>query len=203
MDTKQKPSIAAFDFDGTITKVDTFVDFIIKNCKLSCLFSAIGINFFPLVLCFVKVGSFGVLKERIFSRLFKGISEDKFNEMCFSYSLKRLPEIINKEALEKIKWHMVRGHKLVIVSASIKNWIEPWAKNNGFEKVISTEPEAKNGVLIDKFKTKNCNGSEKVVRFLKEYPNRESYYLYAYGDSYKDKQLLDLADEKFFRTFYK
>ncbi len=185
MDSLKKITIAAFDFDGTITKKDTFLDFIRKNCGWKRSFFVIAKNV-PVLLP----------KEKIFSDLFKGVSIDEFNRICRNYSF-----ITNNEALKKIEWHKGRGHKLVIVSASIENWIAPWALKNGFEKVIATVPEVQNGILTGRFKTKNCNKGEKAVRFLKEYPDRESYYMYAYGDSYKDRQLFNIADEAFYRKF--
>jgi len=36
-----------------------------------------------------------------------------------------------------------------------------------------------------------------VNRFLKEEPNRDEYYLYAYGDSRGDKEMIAFADEGF------
>jgi phosphoserine phosphatase len=67
--------------------------------------------------------------------------------------------------------------------------------------VIATIPEAQNGLMTGQFQTKNCNREEKTRRFLMKYPNRNNYYLYVYGDSYKDKWILDIADKKFYRKF--
>ena len=83
----------------------------------------------------------------------------------------------------------------------MKNWIAPWAKENGIKEVISTEVEIKNSILTGKFRTRNCHGKEKVQRLLEKYPSREKYFLYAYGDSRGDKELLKLADKKFYRKF--
>jgi phosphoserine phosphatase len=44
------------------------------------------------------------------------------------------------------------------------------------------------------FISKNCYGQEKVNRLLEVEPDRKNYYLYAYGDSRGDREMLAFAD---------
>ena len=74
-------------------------------------------------------------------------------------------------------------------------------KKNNIDRVIGTQIKIENGAIKGRFKTKNCYGKEKVNRFLSIFPEREQYHLYAYGDSKGDKELLTLADEKFYKCF--
>lgn len=196
-----KKTIAVFDFDGTITNKDTFMDFIVQSCGFRRLCFG-GIKSLPIMFFFgLRAVSADIAKEKIFACFLKGMPEIEFNSLCENYALSQLPKILKKQALEKIEWHRKQGHKLVVVSASLENWIKPWAETSGFEKVIATMPEIKNGILTGKFKTKNCNREEKPKRFLTDYPDRKDYYLYVYGDSRKDKWLLVIADERFYRRF--
>ena len=196
-----KFSIAAFDFDGTITKKDTFLDFILHSFSFGKLCSG-GTKFLPVSFFYIfRMISNNVAKRKNILLFFSRDAPVRVNRLCENYSINRLPQIIKKRALKKIKWHEERGHELVIVSASMANWIRPWAETKGFKKIIATVPEEKNGFLTGGFNTKNCNGEEKVRRFMIEYPNRQDYYLYVYGDSPKDKQLLEIADESFYRKF--
>ena len=66
--------------------------------------------------------------------------------------------------------------------------------------VLGTQIEVKNGNLTGRFLTKNCYGQEKVNRILALYPDRNTYYLIAYGDSRGDKELLAFADEAHFKA---
>ena len=50
------------------------------------------------------------------------------------------------------------------------------------------------GKLTGRFLTKNCYGPEKVNRLLEIEPDRKNYFLYAYGDSRGDKEMLECAD---------
>lgn len=205
MDNKE--FIVVFDFDGTITTRDTFLDFIFFACGWKKLFFgglkslSVLIWYFFQTVFFKNMAVADIVKEKIFTVFFGGIFKDKFDQFCDNYAVERLPEILRREALEKIQWHKERGHKLIIVSASMEDWIRPWALKNGFGKVIATILEARDGLVTGRFLGKNCNREEKVKRFLAEYPNRNNYYLYVYGDSYKDQQLFDIANEKFYRKF--
>ncbi|MCB1149091.1 MAG: HAD-IB family hydrolase, partial [Chlamydiia bacterium] len=55
------------------------------------------------------------------------------------------------------------------------------------------------GVLTGKLLGANCRGPEKVRRILETFGPKESYLLYAYGDSAGDREMLALADHPFFR----
>lgn len=195
-----KYTIAAFDFDGTITKKDSLIDFIIYVFGYRKFLKGI-IRLLPsLLLC--KLGySCDKAKKDFFSLFFKGFKEDKFNLLCRDYSLNKLKMIIRQQALKKINHHKHEGHKLVIVSASIKNWIKPWAEKNLFDEVIATQVEVENGTLTGRFKTKNCRGQEKLRRFLEKYPRREEYFLYFYSNSRIDNPMLSFADSAFPKGF--
>ena len=56
-------------------------------------------------------------------------------------------------------------------------------------------------MLTGNFLTKNCNNAEKVNRILESFPNRKTYYLIAYGNSSGDQEMLNMADESYFRFF--
>lgn len=190
-------NIAIFDFDGTITKKDTLFDFIKYYWGAPKLYLGL-IVLFPL-LALYKIGLIknNRAKEILFRYYFKGENIDQFNEKCKLY-INRIDSICKKETLDKIKWHKESEHTSIIISASIKNWIEPWAKQHGFKTVLGTEIEVEDDIITGKFATNNCHGEEKVKRFREKYPNRECYFLYAYGDSSGDKYILDYSDKPTF-----
>ena len=192
--------IAAFDFDGTIIKRDSLFVFIwyavsIKRIVLSTL------KVMPyLVLYKLKVIPNFKAKEKLFTALFKGVSIADFNTLCKDFATV-IQRIVKPEALDKIEWHRQNGHEIVIISASVENWIIPWATLNGIDTVLATQIQVIEGLITGKFLSKNCHGAEKVNRLLQHLPDRENYVLYAYGDSSGDKDLLQFADHKFYRVF--
>ena len=200
MENNSKKVIAAFDFDGTITTKDTLFHFI--KYSFGWLKFIIGLIIFvpTFVSNLLKKITNSEAKEALFAIFFKNMTIEKFDELCNSYQL-NISQILNKQAIEKINWHKSQGHQLIIVSASIENWIAPWALSYGFERVIATKIEVKNNKLTGRFFTKNCNNIEKVNRLMDEFPERHTYVLYAYGDTTGDAELLELADFPFFKTF--
>lgn len=192
--------IAVFDFDGTITNKDTLFDFIHFYFGMPRLI--LGLILLSPVLVLFKLGfvANNKAKQILFSYFFKGKKIEDFDDVCQNYS-DRVGEILKPGAIQKIKEHQQEGHLVIIDSASISNWIIPWAKQIGIVEVIGTRIEVKNGLITGKFFGENCYGQEKVRRLLEQYPNRGTYELYAYGDSSGDKQLLEIADHSSYRVF--
>lgn len=198
----EKRIIAAYDFDGTITKCDTFIDFVIFSkgyARSICYF----VFYLPLIIS-VKVHLYPnwKAKQKIFSRLFRGVKLTDFNVLCERYFESRKDNVIRPRAMRSIAGHIQHNDTIAIVSASVENWVRPFAKELGIQHVLSTEIEVDtDGYLTGRFTTRNCYGSEKVTRILQLFPARESYYLMAYGDSRGDRELLSFADESFYKKF--
>ncbi|MBU4317002.1 MAG: HAD-IB family hydrolase [Proteobacteria bacterium] len=197
-----RDTIAVFDFDGTLTYKDTLKNFLVYNFGHTAFYKGI-VSKSPILLSYLlRLVHSHTAKEALFAHFFAGWDEKQFNHSCENYSLTKIDTLIRIEGRSKINWHMKQGHRLIIVSASLQNWIRPWATQNGFSDVISTEPQIENGLLTGKFRTLNCNGQEKLRRFLERYPNRDQYDLYVYGDSRGDRAIMSIADKPFLRRFY-
>ena len=190
---REKHTIAAFDFDGTITTKDTLFDFVKFHVGSKNFYK--GLIFLSPILILYKLGFIrnDIAKQKLFTYFFKNISIEVFNKVSEDY-IKRIQKIIRPEIINKIRWHQSQNHRVIIISASISNWIKPWAKTMGIEKVLATEIATMDDLIVGTFNNANCYGQEKVNRFLAEFPDRAEYVLYAYGDSAGDKELLALAD---------
>jgi phosphatidylglycerophosphatase C len=193
-------TIAAFDFDGTITKYDSLLFFIWYSVSIFKL----GLGTFKmlptLMLYKLKVIPNYQAKEKLFSMFYQNLTLTAFDDLGVRFTA-QLNKLIKPEALEKLAWHKQMGHEIVIISASVENWIKPWAAAQGIQTVLATKIEVKNGELTGRFLSKNCYGAEKVNRLLAQYPERNEYKLYFYGDSNGDKELLAQADYPFYRKF--
>ncbi len=192
--------VAFFDFDGTITTKDSFLEFIVFTKGRTNLLKGILANL-PSVLGY-KLGfvSGHSVKEKLITHFYKGQSIDTFSKNGKQYALKKMNTIIRHKAVERIKWHQEQGHEVVVVSASLKQWIEPWCETLNI-KCITTEMEVVNKSITGKLKGKNCIGAEKVNQIKKAYSDVTLKYTYAYGNSKGDKELLAFADESFYRHF--
>ena len=197
----KKEIIAVFDFDGTITRKDTLLEFIkFSKGKRQFYF---GFLFFSPLLVAMKLKFYPnwKAKQKLFSYFYKGVSIKQFHEWGNRFSAE-IDKIVRPEAMEVIKSHKGNNDKIVIISASIENWIKPWAEKAGVEMVLATKIETdKNGSLTGKFLTKNCYGKEKVNRLLETFSDRKNYKFIAYGDSRGDKELIDFADKGYYNKF--
>ncbi|MDR3267427.1 MAG: HAD-IB family hydrolase [Tannerella sp.] len=188
-------TIAAFDFDGTITRKDTLLQFIAFS-KGKIRFYLGFLLFSPLLAAMkLKIYPDWKVKEQLFSYFYKGISIEKFDNWGRAFSM-IIDNMLRQKTMEVMCLHKKQGNKIVIISASIENWIKPWADKAGIDAVLATKIETDdNDLLTGKFLTKNCKGEEKVNRLLAEFPDRSKYRLVAYGNSRGDKQLTEFADE--------
>lgn len=199
--TDRKQTIAVFDFDGTITTKDTLFDFIKFYAGTPrLLFGLVAIS--PILVAYLlKTISNEGAKQEMLYHFFAQEKYADFLKKCDLYK-SRVDQIVRKKALDKIKWHQAEGHKVVIVSASVVDWIIPWAKSIGIDEVYGTTLEiGDDDKIVGRLSSKNCYGQEKVNRLLTAYPNREEYTLYMYGDSRGDKELLEMADYPFYKEF--
>ena len=193
-------TIVAFDFDGTLTKKDSFIEFI-KFCKGTTIFF-LNLPYLTFLWLAAKLRIITVdgAKEKVFYRFFKGLSINEFNLKSRSFSSK-IDLFLRQEALQTINSFKKPNHEIIIVSASIENWIKPWAVKNEIDDVVATQIEVdKDGFLTGYFLSKNCKGKEKVLRILNKFPNRESYKLISFGNSKGDKELIEFSNKGYMNS---
>lgn len=195
--------IAAFDFDGTITRKDTLIEFL-RFAGGSARFYAVFALYSPLlVLMKLKLYSNQKAKEKIFAHYFKDIPLEQFNDLCRRFSEQKGQPLVYADAKTQIAKHKAQGDEVIIISASIENWVYHFAEALKADKLLATQVEVQDGKITGRFLTANCYGKEKVKRLLSAYPERDKYYLIAYGDSRGDKELLQFADEQHYKQFVK
>ncbi|MCB1114310.1 MAG: HAD-IB family hydrolase [Chlamydiia bacterium] len=190
-----KRTIAAFDFDGTLTTRDTLIPFIlfIKGAPETLW---IFLTSIPLLMMYLfGLKSRKELKEFYISQAFKGMSEEKIETLGSAFAEKQLDRYLRTKALEKISNHLDKGHEVVLISANLDTYLIPWGKKHNFHKVLCSEVDLKTRLL----KGENCRGEEKVKRLLAWAGPKSNYELWAYGDSKGDEALLKLADHPVYR----
>ena len=192
--------IAFFDFDGTITKQDSFIMFI-RYCFGDIKFFLGVLILSPKIVAYkLKLLSNQNIKKSVFSYFFKNMDADEFKKKSKLISLEKIKLITRQEALNKICWHKKNGDVVVIVSASIDYWLEPWCTKNNID-LIATRIEIKNNKLTGNLIGNNCFGPEKVARIKLIYNLKVYNYIYAYGDTRGDKEMLEIATKSFYKPF--
>ena len=198
--------IVAFDFDGTLTTKDTLIAFIRYACGTGALILGF-LRYLPLlVLMKLRLYPNYKAKQKVFSHFFKGMALEEFDALCQRFA-KDNQHLLRPQAVEAVSQALNEGAEVLIISASIDNWVRPFFNTEGFNtegrsvNIIGTQIEVIDGKLTGRFLTKNCYGQEKVNRLLALHPNRTDYHLTAYGDSRGDKELLAFADASHYKPF--
>ena len=115
----------AFDFDGTLTTRDTLLVFIRYACGTSSF--AVGfLRYLPL-LVLMKLGLYPnwKAKQKIFSYFFRDMSLADFNALCQRFAADNR-QLLRPQGLQAIADAQAEGADVVIVSASIDNWVQPF-----------------------------------------------------------------------------
>lgn len=192
--------LAVFDFDGTITRKDSFRHFLQYALNGSDYIRGL-LRLSPVLIgYFLRMVSNDVAKQKVFAHFFGGWPADEFAALAQKYASSEIGNIVRPAAIVRIEWHKQRQHEVVVVSASLESWLGHWCRAQGVE-LISTEIEEQNGVLTGRFRTPNCYGSEKARRLKDRFDFSRIDYVYAYGDSAGDRDMLALADETYYRYF--
>ena len=189
--------IYAFDFDGTLTTRDTLLAFIRYAKGTGAFLWGFLRHAHLLVLMKLRLYPNWKAKQRVFSYFFKGMSLEEFDTLCRQFAADNR-QLLRPEGVKTLQQAQADGAEVLIVSASIDNWVQPFFPE---VKVVCTQVEVKNGHLSGLFLTQNCYGEEKVRRILALYPDRSEYRLIAFGDSRGDKELLAFADEAHYKPF--
>ena len=191
--------LAVFDFDNTITTRDTFLDFLRYYSGSLRYIVGILCSSPILMLYLLKVIPNWRGKEHLISEFLKGTSLRDLEEVGNRYATTRLPWIIDHRAAARIRFHREHNDTLVLLSASPEHWYKTWCEQNGFHRIICTTLEIVDEKLTGRIQGANCHGKEKVKRLMDECDLSQFDYIYAYGDSRADLDVLSLADEAYLR----
>ena len=197
--------VAAFDFDGTLSRRDTLVPFLAMASGRTRFAQACA-----------RLGLLGArrkvpardrdrVKEELLRLLFAGRSEDELRHLGEQYSRDLLAGELRPEVLQRLEQHLESNHETLFVSASLVYYLEPLAERLGMQGVIAVEPAVVDGRLTGGLAHPNVRAEQKAIR-LREWlamdsgsPERaeDGAEIWAYGNSSGDHALLEMADHRF------
>ncbi len=195
-----KKGLALFDFDGTITSKDSFIEFIKFNKGWFRYIAGMVIHLPILILYKLKLFSNQRAKEIIITHFFSHTKVEEFSAVCNAFSNYVIPKIVRPKAIQEISKLKELGFRIIIVSASPLNWIKQWADENNIELIASCL-ETNEGKITGRLTGKNCHGIEKVRRIKESIDLNEYREVYAYGDTSGDLHMLELAHKKYYKPF--
>jgi phosphatidylglycerophosphatase C len=195
--------VAAFDFDGTVTRGSSTVPFLIAVRGLLPVAVALVRTLPGLIRAAVFSGAAAdTYKERLFVQLLRGMSDEELARKGRSFAANHLRLRLRPEVSQRIEWHKQRGDKVVLVSASDEHYVGPAGDLLGVDGVLATRLAVDAaGIVSGRFEGKNCRGAEKyarVVGWLRANglagAGQAQAVLWAYGNSRGDAWLMGAAD---------
>ena len=197
----ERKRLYAFDFDGTLTTRDTLFAFIRHVRGLPALLGGLLLHAPLLVLMKLKLYSNSRAKQRLFSFYFRGMPLEAFDACCRSFAHDSA-HLLRPQGLAAMDRALAEGAEVLIVSASIDNWVAPFFLPHRQVRVLGTQVEVAGGRLTGHFASPNCYGAEKVRRVEAALSGpRSHYFITAFGDSRGDRELLAYADQGYYKPF--
>ena len=197
--SKQDPRVAAFDFDGTLTRGDTLLPFLWRYLGTVKLLVVL-LRCSPwLALYVLRVLPNHVAKARLLRLCFAHLPVATAQTWADDFANNTLPGLLRPWGLEKLREHQARGDVCVLVSASPDLYLQAVAQHLGVA-LLCTQLEVIDGQYSGQMSA-NCHGQEKVRR-LQAWLQAQGLvgaHLSAYGDTRGDLPMLELADVAYYR----
>ncbi len=214
--------VAAFDFDGTLTGGGSVWRFLSAMRGRRAVAAAVATLAPRLVAAALLGGDHADrAKEALFTRVLGGLALADVERDAAAFGSEHLRRRGRQDMLQRLAWHQRQGHRTVIVSASPALYLHAVAQELGVDAVVATRlAVGVDGLLTGCYDGRNCRGAEKIGR-LRHYmaasalrdgdgaaaaPTTEGGgasdaaatdaepFLWAYGNSAGDRQLLAAAD---------
>ncbi len=203
-DPTRRVTVAAFDFDGTLTDAGSVFPFLVSVRGWWPVLRAV-VRLSPRLLQAAVTGgsSADSVKETLFTRLLGGLPQHELDRRSAAFAERHLGRHLRDDTKRRLAWHQRQGHHTVIVSASPECYVVPSGRLLGVDGVVATRlAVGGGGLLTGGYEGKNCRGSEKYTRLVVHLRSRgllsnnggEQPLLWAYGNSRGDLRLLNAAD---------
>jgi len=126
-----KPVVAAFDFDGTLTRRETLLPFLLYTLGTAAV-ARRALALSPTLAGYgLGLINNGIAKERVFVRCFAGMEMKVLQQEGERFAALVLPGLLRQEALHRLEWHKQQGHRCVVISASLELYVAPLVAKGG------------------------------------------------------------------------
>lgn len=197
----RQPTVVAFDFDGTLTRGESFFRFLAFITPWPRFVFCFLLSLPVLALYVGRLMDNESAKVRVLKIFLRGRPLADVLAGAERFSHEKIAQTLRPEAVAKLRGHQKQGHACVLVSATLAIYLRPWAQEMGFEAVLATELAVDAaGCLTGELASPNCYGPEKAARLRAHFGLDQIKA--AYGDSAGDTEMLAMAEQPFFRPWH-
>jgi len=192
--------LALFDLDGTLTRADTFLEFI-RYVHGPARFYAGMMSLSPFLVLY-KLGLYPnwQAKQLTIKHFFGGMTHEEFSSFGRRFVEEKFTGLLRANALDQFNNHLQNGDHVIIVSASCEEWVQPWAEQHNVE-ALCTRLKIEDNRVTGLIQGHNNYGPEKLRRIRQEVHLDDYEEIYAYGDSRGDREMLSIATHPFYKYF--
>ncbi len=187
--------VVAFDFDGTITSQDTLRHFLTRIRGPRELASTF-LRHAPRLGLALQGGAARDRAKRLICRdVLKGLDRQAAESAAYETAQDVERSLVRADAADRIRWHQLEGHRIIVVSASFEAYVRLVAASLGIDEVIATkwEVDPETDTLTGRLDGLNVRGEAKVT-LLDDHLGYRADLAYAYGNSAGDTAMLARAE---------
>lgn len=186
-------TVAAFDFDGTISKHDAVVSFSLLLLGRPRLALTFALNAHHGAAALRDRNKRDVFKAALARAAFKDRSVEEVEGIALQFADQHM-STLRESMLERIEWHRDKGHRIVLASASFEQYLQPIAIQLKIDHVIGTRLEIRDGVYTGELDGPNMRSRAKA-NAVRSFAGDEE--LWAYGNSSDDYPMFEVAQHPF------
>jgi phosphatidylglycerophosphatase C len=188
--------LAVFDLDGTITRRDTLLPYVM-GFPMGTPRKLLGVLVFlgPLFLFALGRRDHGQLKSAFIRSILGGATRSHIESWTAQFVPALLKQGVFADALSAIERHKLEGARLVLMSASTDLYVPKFGAALGFDEVICTGVRWNSDRLDGHLTTPNRRGPEKTRCFEALRQAHPGLKTAAYGNAGSDLDHLRLADQ--------
>lgn len=187
--------LAVFDLDGTITRHDTLLPFVVGFLARHPWRLPRLITVLPTAVAYAfGRADRGELKGALIHAAFGELSRETVAAAATAHVQSVLRKGLFAEALERIAFHRSQGHHLVLMSASPDLYVPQLGAALGFSETICSQVRwHADGRLDGRLAGENCRGNEKLRQLRLLQQRLSPVETWAYGNSSADLPHMRLA----------
>jgi phosphatidylglycerophosphatase C len=159
-------SVAAFDFDGTLTRGGSVWRFLSTVVGTRRVLQA-ALVLAPRLAYAALVGGRAAddAKEALFVRTLGGLRAAEVAERSMEFGRLHYRRRARSDVRRQMEWHRNQGHRLIIVSASPRSYVSAVGELLDTDAVLATDLAVDGaGRLTGRYEGRNCRAQEKLDR---------------------------------------
>jgi phosphatidylglycerophosphatase C len=180
-----------FDFDGTLVRRDSFLDFSLRYCLARPLRLVFAAALLPVAACF-RLRSLAAAASVLLWGMTLGVSGRRFHAELGRYARDVLPRLVNPVVFAELERHLREGQSVVVATGTLPVFVRTLFRSRGLPviQVAGTRLRRRFGGFVAET---HCIGRTK----LRELERRFAVTAWStvYTDSYADRALMRGAGE--------